>query len=131
MASDFKDLKIWQEAYRLSLAVYKITAKFPTEEKFSLVDQLRRSSISVAANIAESAGRYHGKDKINLLIIARGSICETRSHLLIALGLKYLSKEKSEELENDYEILSKQTNSFIGFLKKQKSTNQLTNQLTN
>lgn len=59
MAQDFRSLEVWQSAYDLSLEIYKITEKFPKEEKFSLVDQLRRSGVSVAANIAESYGRYH------------------------------------------------------------------------
>lgn len=101
----------------MSLEIYRITAKFPSGEKFSLVDQIRRSSVSVAANIAESSGRYHSKDKIQLLIVARGSIYETRSHLSIATGLEYLNKNDFGVLDNRYEILSKQLNSFINHIR--------------
>ena len=124
MAQDFRSLKVWQGAYDLSLEIYKITEKFPKEEKFSLVDQLRRSGISVAANIAESYGRYHNKDKIQLLIIARGSIYEVRSHLSIALGLNFIDQATFQNTEDKYEILSKQLNSFIGYIKRtNKSSN--------
>lgn len=74
MAESFRRLEVWQEAHNLALEVYKITKRFPNEEKFSLIDQVRRSGSSVSANIAESCGRYSVKDKVNLLIIARGSI---------------------------------------------------------
>ncbi len=124
MAQDFRSLKVWQSAYDLSLGIYKITEKFPKEEKFSLVDQLRRSGVSVAANIAESYGRYHNKDKIQLLIIARGSIYEVRSHLSIALGLNFIDQATFQNIEDKYEILSKQLNSFIGYIKR---TNQSSN----
>ena len=117
MPQDFRSLKVWQGAYDLSLEIYKITEKFPKEEKFSLVDQLRRSSISVAANIAESYGRYHNKDKVQLLIIARGSIYEVRSHLSIALGLNFINQGTFQDLENKYEILSKQLNSFVNHIR--------------
>ena len=118
MANDFKNLEIWQEAQVLALEVYKIVSKFPGEEKFCLGDQIRRSGISVAANIAESFGRYHIKDKIQLLIVARGSIYETRSHLSIALGLKYIKDKDFKDIDNRYEVLSKRLNAFINSIKK-------------
>lgn len=121
MAQDFRSLKIWQEAHNLALEIYKITGKFPKEEKFSLVDQIRRSGVSVAANIAESYGRYHNKDKIQLLIIARGSMYEVRSHLSIALGLNFIDQAIFQNMENKYEILSKQLNSFINHIKRTNS----------
>ena len=117
MAYDFRNLKIWQKAYELALETYRITDKFPQTEKFSLIDQLRRAAISVVANIAESFGRYHIKDKIHLLMVARGSIYETRSHLSIAVGLGYMDKERFKEIDDAYEILSRQLNSFIKAIK--------------
>lgn len=81
------------------------------------MDQVRISSVSVAANIAESSGRYHNKDKIQLLVMARGSIYETRSHLSIVVGLEYLNKNDFEVLDNRYEALSKQVNSFINHIR--------------
>ena len=102
----------------LVLKIYKIASKFPGEEKFCLGDQIRRSGVSVAANIAESFGRYHLKDKIQLLIVSRGSIYETRSHLSIALGLKYIKEEDFENIDKRYEILSKRLNAFINRVRK-------------
>lgn len=117
MAKDFRNLEIWQEAYKLTLEVYKLTAKFPKEEKFSLTDQMRRASNSAPANIAEACGRYHNKDKIQLLVVARGSILEMRSHLSVALGLRYIIEREFEEVDKRYEILLKRLNSFINHVK--------------
>lgn len=118
MANNFRNLEIWQEAYKLALLIYKITDKFPRNEMFSFCDQIRRSSISIVANIAESSGRYYKKDKIQFLIIARGSIYETQSHLSIALGLNYLDQNKFEDTDKHYEILSKRLNAFINYIRK-------------
>jgi len=127
MPGSFRDLEIWQEAHRLALEIYKATKGFPKEELFALVSQLRRASISVAANIAESCGRYGIKDKIQLMIIARGSIFETRSHLSISFDLGYIDNKTFDLIDGRYESLSKRINAFINHLRKLKPTNQLTN----
>ncbi len=121
MAENFKGLKIWQQAQSLAIKVYEVTKKFPREEMFSLTDQLRRAAVSVAANIAEASGRWGNRDKIQLLMVARGSIMETRSHLAIALGLKYLSDADYKKLEADYDALTRSLNAFI---KSLRPTNQ-------
>ena len=118
MAKDFRNLEVWQESYALAIEIYKLSSKFPKDERFSLCDQIRRSAVSVAANIAESSGRFHNREKIQLLIIARGSIYETRSHLSIALGLDYINKNRFEDVDGRYEILSKRLNSFINHIEK-------------
>lgn len=117
MPKDFKDLEIWQEAYNLSILIYRLTDFFPKKEVLGITNQIRRSSVSVCANIAEGCGRYHQKDKIQLLIIARGSIYETRSHLSIAFGLNYLKKKDFEDIDKRYENLSKRLNAFIRYIK--------------
>lgn len=106
-------MPIWQTGLNLLEEIYKITRNFPSEEKYSLTSQLRRSANSIIANIAESRGRYFYKDKIRVLYIARGEIEETRSHLLAALKLKYISQEKSSELDNLYNKLGRDINSYI------------------
>ncbi len=118
MPSDFRNLEIWREAQKLTLEIYKITSKFPKEEIFGLEAQIRRSAVSVAANIAESFGRYHSKDKIQLLMVARGSIYETCSHLSIALGLNYIKEKCFEDIDKRYEVLSKRLNVFINYIRK-------------
>lgn len=62
----FYDLDVWKEAHNLSIEIYKLTDKFPKKEIYAIVDQIRRASTSVGANIAEGFGRFHYKEKIKL-----------------------------------------------------------------
>ena len=94
---NFKELKVWQKAIEFSLEVYKITAKFPTEEKYSLVSQLRRASVSIPSNIAEGSGRNGDKEFIHFLSLSIGSGYETETQLIIANRLKYITDTELEE----------------------------------
>lgn len=118
MADSFFQLKIWAKGYELVLKIYKITDNFDKCEKYSLTSQLRRSANSVIANIAESQGRYSYKDKIRVLYQSRGEIFETRSHLKVAEGLKYISNKEFKELDKEYEGLLVGLNKYINYLAK-------------
>lgn len=113
MAKDFEELRIWQEAERLLLEIYRIVAKFPKEEIYSLISQIKRAALSVPTNIAEGHGRRNYREIIQFLIIARGSIAETRSLLMSARDLKYLSEDDFNKLNSEYIGLAKGINSFI------------------
>ncbi len=117
MAGTFKDLLIWQKGLELLLIVYKITASYPKDERYGLVDQTRRSSNSIIALVAESHGRYHYADKCRVLYQARGECEETQSHLLVAERLGYVDKKVISDLEQEYEILGKRINSYINSIK--------------
>jgi len=119
MGKSFRDLKIWQKGYELLLKIYEVTSKYPLEEKYGLVSDTWRSANSVIANVAESHGRYFFGDKIRVLYIARGEAEETRSHLSVALGRKYLSKENFDFLDKEYEGLGVGINFYIQDLEKQ------------
>lgn len=97
----FKDLHTWQSAYRLSLAIYKITSTFPKSELFGLVNQLRRAGVSVSSNIAEGFSRQGSKEKIQFYHLAKGSLTEVESQLLISYGIGYLSKKELMDLQNN------------------------------
>ncbi|HEX6837928.1 MAG TPA: four helix bundle protein, partial [Polyangia bacterium] len=86
---DFRDLKVWQRAHELTLAIYRATATFPSEERFGLTSQMRRSAASVPANIAEGRCRGSDADFGRFLRVALGSAAETEYHLILAgdLGL--------------------------------------------
>ena len=114
---DFHELSIWRNGYNLLMQVYNISNTFPQWEKYALVSQIVRSASSVIANIAESHGRFHFADKVRVLYIARGEILETRSHLAVAFGQKYINKEKFVEINNGYCELTKNLNSYINSLK--------------
>lgn len=83
-------LAAWQEAMGLVRAVYGVTRDFPVEETYGLTSQLRRSAVSIPSNVAEGAGRGGRKEFLKFLNIARGSLSELETQLLIAADLKYL-----------------------------------------
>ena len=98
---DFKELKVWQKAMDLSVAIYQVTAAFPNEEQFGLVSQLRRATVSIPSNIAEGSGRKSAKDFIRFLRIADGSAAEVETQLLLAekLGFAETSRLGSDAVE--------------------------------
>ena len=94
----YRDLAVWQKSVQLVKLVYAQIKEFPSEEKFALADQLRRSVISIPSNIAEGNGRASNKDYAHFLSIARGSLYEAINQLDIAESLGYV--QHSEEIEN-------------------------------
>jgi four helix bundle protein len=88
-----KDLIVWQKTRLLTVAVYKLSTLFPKSEQFSLVDQCRRASISVLSNIAEGAGRGGDKEFRQFLYLARGSLAELESQLLVSSDLGFVKNE--------------------------------------
>ncbi len=95
---DFHELKVWQKAHQLTLAVYQITAALPREELYGLTTQLRRSCSSIPANLAEGCGRNGDAEFARFCSIAMGSASELEYHLLLARDLKLIKPEDHEEL---------------------------------
>lgn len=93
MASDFKNLFVWQKAMDLTCAIYEITKFLPQEEKYCLVDQMRRAAISIPSNIAEGQGRDTYNEFYRFLYISHGSLKELETQLLICQRLNYLTLE--------------------------------------
>ena len=96
---DFAQLKVWQMAHSTALAAYRLTARFPSEERFGLTSQIRRASVSVGANIAESCGRTHDGDQGRFLQMAKGSAKELRSHLMIARDLGFVPVDEQHSAD--------------------------------
>ena len=117
--NNFYDLRVWQDAHKLVLEIYKITKDFPKEEKYGIIDQLRRASSSITANIAEGFGRYHFKEKTRFYYQARGSLVEVQNFLILSRDLDYFQKEKVEKMFLVCGSIIKQLNSLV------KSTNKL------
>jgi four helix bundle protein len=90
--TSFRDLIVWQRAIDLVPRIYRITTGFPREELFALSSQLRRAAISIPANIAEGQARQHPKEFVQHLMIAKGSLAEVQTLLIIAHRLGYLSE---------------------------------------
>lgn len=79
---EFTDLKVWQEGHKLVLIIYKLTNEFPKEERYSLIDQLRRCVISITSNIAEGFGRHSYKEKIQFYYQSQGSLTELKTKFI-------------------------------------------------
>jgi len=95
----YQDLRIWQRAMELVPQVYRLVSKLPTSEKYGLGDQIRRAAVSVPANIAEGHARRHTKEFLQHLSIARASLAELHTLLLIAERLGFLSRELLSQAE--------------------------------
>jgi four helix bundle protein len=89
----FRSLNVWQEAHSLTLKIYKTTTNFPKDERFGLIDQIRRCAASVGANIAEGSGRYSPKDQLHFHTIAKGSLAEVDNFVELAHDLHLISDE--------------------------------------
>jgi len=104
---NFTDLNAWKYAHKLALDVYSVTKKFPDHERFGLVSQMQRSSVSIVSNIAEGFGRNTAKDKRQFYTMSRGSLLELHSQILIARDLGYTNKEESDMLLQQLTTVSK------------------------
>jgi four helix bundle protein len=89
LMKDFRNLQVWERAHHLTLTVYKMTANFPTEERFGLTSQIRRCSASIGANIAEGCGKRGNGEFQRFLQIASGSASELDYHLLLERDLGF------------------------------------------
>lgn len=109
----FRKLDVYNDA-----RIYALLERFPNEEKYSLSNQLRRSAISVPANIAECMGRRSKKEQIHFLEIAFGSLMETFCHIELARDLGYISEEQLNEKEKQIEIISKRLSKLTTSIEK-------------
>jgi four helix bundle protein len=110
---DFKELKVWHKAYRLALAIYDASRSFPREEIYGLTGQLRRSAVSVGANIAEGCGRRSDGELVRFLQIARGSASEVEHHLLLARDLKFLAVNAHQALDKQLQEVQRMLTSLV------------------
>ena len=114
-------LEVWKKAKEFALQVYReVLPLLPPEEKWNLNQQLRRASSSVPANIAEGYGRFYYQEIIRFCYIARGSLEETLSHLVMCYELKYIPQALFDSLELDGEKSTQLINGYIGYLKRSK-----------
>ena len=113
----FEDMPGWQKAMDLAGRIFRITEKLPKKEDYGLTSQIRRSSLSVSGNIAEGFGRRHTKDKLNFYYDARGSLFETKSHLIYGKNVGYFTITEFNEHNVLIEDIWKELNSLIAALK--------------
>lgn len=123
MATGLENLKIYNLAEELEISVHKITGCFPIDEKYRSIDQLRRSSASVANNIAEGYNRYSYQEKIRYLIIAKAEAEETKRNILRSSKKDFLSLETGQIISDKYTELIKGISGFIKFIKNRNLSN--------
>lgn len=107
----FEKLKVWQNSRELVAFIYKITNTFPKEERFGLVDQIRRAIISVASNLAEGSSRISSKDQAHFTNLAYSSLMEVLNQIYIANDLNYISNDLFLQLKKKISEISNQLNS--------------------
>src|SRR5436190_20571057 len=90
----YRDLVVWQKAMDLVVGCYQATRAFPSEERFGLTNQIRRSAVSISSNIAEGQGRAHTKEFLNHLSMAKGSLCELETQLEISRRVGFISESE-------------------------------------
>ncbi len=121
-----ESLEIWLNAVDYAVDVCNnVIPLFPTEEKWALASQLRRSVQSIPTNIAEGYGRYNFQETIQFCYIARGSMAETKTHLVIAEKLGYINEVFAREYLSDLTELGKMLHGYIKHLREQKSKHQM------
>jgi len=116
IGDSFQKLEVWRKAHELTIEIYKSAIDFPQHEKYRIIDQLCRSVSSVPANIAEGKGRYSKKEFKQFLYIARGSLEETKYHLILSKDLGYIEQNKFEELYQKAGTVGKLLNGLINSL---------------
>ena len=123
MAQSFRDLVVWQRAMQLTVAIYRLTQKFPREETYGLTSQIRRSAVSVPSNIAEGHGRLNTGEYRQFLGIARGSNFELQTQLEIARALKFGDPKLLDEAESLSHEVGKMLYATLESIKREGSGN--------
>src|SRR3954468_12301707 len=98
---NFQKLEVWKKSHELTLAIYRLTATFPTNERYGLTSQLQRASASIGANLAEGCGRETDADYKRFVQMAAGSACEVEYHILLARDLSLINARTYESLNTD------------------------------
>ena len=114
---DFRKYQVWDDAISLVTDIYSLLRDFPTYERYALSDQIRRSSVSIASNIAEGASRDSKKDFSHFLQISVGSAFELETQLIIANNLKYISEDQLAKVLEKLVLIEKRLNKLISILR--------------
>jgi four helix bundle protein len=122
---NYEDLQVWQKAHDLTLAIYKETRGFPSDERFGLTSQMRRSGASIGANIAEGCGRRSDNEMARFVQIAMGSGAELSCHLRLSRDLGLLSRESFDSLRSKLSEVMRMLSSLSQRLKPRAEVVQL------
>jgi len=119
---NFKELKIWNKARALVKEIYDVSDNFPSEEKFGLISQMRRSSISIASNIAEGSGKESNKEFIRFLEIAYSSAFELETQIILSHDLNFISDDDEISLLKKIREIQKMIFTFVKSLKSKNNS---------
>lgn len=122
--NSYRDLDVWRQSRQLVKSIYQLSKTFPKEEQFGLTNQLRRAAISVPSNIAEGSGRNHSRDSIQFFFIARGSLYEIETQLIIAADLSFITESDLQEVLEQVTRCKRLLNGFINYFQKQSNNQQ-------
>jgi len=117
---DFTNLDVWKLSHELMLDVYSFIKTLPQEEKYNRIDQLRRSASSIPSNIAEGCGRYYYLENVSFCRKARGSLFETKNHIVASRDLHQADEKICDKLIEQCDTIRKVLNGYIRYLLKQK-----------
>ncbi|WKV12835.1 four helix bundle protein [Marivirga harenae] len=108
----FQDLDIWKRGSDLGESVYNVSAHFPSEVKFGLTSQLRRSAVSIPSNISKGAGRNSNKEFNHILGMSLGSLAEVQTQIVLASKFKFITEKNKNQLVEEIEVLRRMMYSF-------------------
>ena len=119
---NFEDLEVWKLSHKLKLKAYDFVKYLPNDEKYNRIQQIKRAVSSISANIAEGYGRYHYQENIQFCRQARGSLEETRDHVITARDLDQAPIDKCKEIEDLCVDVRKLLNGYIRYLQEAKNS---------
>jgi len=120
MYKSFKEMPVWQLAMKVAEKIFYLTKDLPKNEDYGLTSQIRRSALSISANIAEGFGRNSIGEKMQFYSISRGSVFETMSHLEYVVRVSYFSDNQVTEIEKLLTVIHKELNTILKTFKSQK-----------
>ena len=124
MIQNYKELDVGKKSVAFTSELYEITAGFPDPERYGLTSQIRRAATSIAANIAEGWGRGSTGEYIQFLAVARGSLMELETHLIVSCNLHLINTNELGTVLKQVEDIGKMLNRLIGALKSRRATLQ-------
>ena len=122
MYYSYKKIFAWQKAMDLTDEIYSLTNTFPRDEKYNLIDQMRRAVVSIPSNIAEGRARGSDKDFLRFLAIARGSCAELETQLLISENQGYITSKQAEAILPKCDEVSRLITKLISTIKEQENS---------
>ncbi len=117
---EYRKLDIWKRGIEILKQVYKVSAKFPDEEKFGLTSQIRRAVVSILSNIAEGAGRSSNAQFVNFLSFSKGSAFEVEGQMVVAYEFNYISEDELSQILKEIDHYSRMNQRLQNYFKNQK-----------